>query len=91
VDVIPQRILVPPGEVTPFTLKVYSDAESGDEGEVTLTFATSSADIAIANDTHTWQARVALPGLGAAIFLCAAVLLAVGFVGFIVVRRRRGR
>ena len=88
-DVIPGRIIVPPGETTPFTFKVYSDQEPGAAGEVTLTFTTTSQDVAVANDAHTWQATVRSGGLGSAIFLFFSVVLVIGFVAFMIVRRRR--
>jgi hypothetical protein len=88
-DVIPGRIIVPPGETTPFTFKVYSDQEPGTEGEITLTFTAASQDVAVANNAHTWQAVVRSGGIGAAVFLFFSVVLVIGFVAFMIVRRRR--
>lgn len=87
VSLLPQRILVPPGDQTAVTLKVFSDGKAGAEGEITLTFA--AQDVTVTNNVHTWQAKIASPIQAATMLLCAAVLLALAFFAFLVVRRLR--
>lgn len=89
-DVIPQRINVPAGETTPFTLKVYSDDSVGTTGTITFTFNSTNPEVAVASHSHAWQASVRSRGLGGALFLCVGALaLTAGFAFFFIRHRRR--
>lgn len=89
VEILPREIVVPGGEQTPFTLKIYSDAESGAAGQVMLTFRSANDRLLIENSTLFWQAEVRTPLLGRVALLCVIVLALVGAVAFAIVRYQR--
>lgn len=88
-DVLPQRITVPASENTPFTFRIYSDAEPGATGEFTLIFGAQERAVALINDRLTWTARLSGGGLAGLLVGGIFFLLVVAIVVYVIVRKRR--
>ncbi len=87
--VVPAEFIVPPGEETQITLKLFSTAESGAEGEVRLRAVPPDGQLQLREDDLVWQARVGRPSLGfGPLIACFGVVVA-GVVAFLMIRRRQ--